>query len=141
MGDGFSSFKSTEDKANRLLHDIENAYGWPKELRNQSYAALRAVLHTLRDRLTVEETAQLGAQLPMLVRGMFYAEWDPSKVPMKLNREEFMQRIRERFPYQIEGDIEQLEFTVLQAVRRYISDGEWDDVKSAMPKDLAAALP
>jgi uncharacterized protein (DUF2267 family) len=95
----------------------------------------------MRDRLTVEETAQLGAQLPTLVRGIFYAEWDPSKVPMKLNREEFMQRIRERFPYQVEGGVEQLEYTVLQAVRRYISDGEWDDVKSAMPKDLAAALP
>jgi uncharacterized protein (DUF2267 family) len=140
-GTGFSSFKTTEDKTNRLLREIEEAYGWPKERRNQSYAALRAVLHAVRDRLTVEETAQLGAQLPMLVRGIFYAEWDPSKVPMKQNREDFMQRIREQFPYQIEGGIEQLERTVLQAMRRYITDGEWDDIKSAMPKDLAAALP
>jgi len=30
---------------------------------------MRATLHALRDRLTVEEVAQLGAQLPMLVRG------------------------------------------------------------------------
>jgi uncharacterized protein (DUF2267 family) len=142
MGDsGFSSFKTTEDKTNRVLRDIEEAYGWPKERRNQSYAALRAVLHAVRDRLTVEETAQLGAQLPMLVRGIYYAEWDPSKVPMKQNRHEFMRRIRDQFPYQIEGDIEQLECTVLQALRRYISDGEWGDIKSAMPKDLAAALP
>jgi uncharacterized protein (DUF2267 family) len=142
MGDtGFSSFKTTEDKTNRVLRDIEEAYGWPKERRNQSYAALRAVLHAVRDRLTVEETAQLGAQLPMLVRGIYYAEWDPSKVPMKQNREEFMQRIREQFPYQIEGGIEKLERTVLQALRRYITDGEWDDIKSVMPKDLAAALP
>jgi uncharacterized protein (DUF2267 family) len=140
-GTGFSSFKTTEDKTNRVLREIEEAYGWPKERRNQSYAALRAVLHAVRDRLTVEETAQLGAQLPMLVRGIFYAEWDPSKVPMKQNREDFMQRIREQFPYQIEGGIEQLERTVLQAMRRYITDGEWDDIKSAMPKDLAAALP
>lgn len=58
MGDkGFTSFKTTEDKTNRLLHQIEEAYGWPKERRNQSYAALRAVLHAVRDRLTVEETA------------------------------------------------------------------------------------
>jgi uncharacterized protein (DUF2267 family) len=138
---GFSSFKTTEDKTNRVLREIEEAYGWPKERRNQSYAALRAVLHAVRDRLTVEETAQLGAQLPMLVRGIFYAEWDPSKVPMKQNREDFMQRIREQFPYQIEGGIEQLERTVLQALRRHITDGEWGDIKSAMPKDLAAALP
>jgi uncharacterized protein (DUF2267 family) len=33
----------------------------------------------VRDRLTVEETAQMGAQLPMLVRGIYYAERDPKK--------------------------------------------------------------
>ena len=138
---GFTTFKTTEDKTNRILHEIEEAYGWPKERRNQSYAALRAVLHALRDRLTVEETAQLAAQLPLLVRGIYYAEWDPSKVPMKLNREEFLQRIRNEFPYDIEGDLEQLERTVLQTLRRHITDGEWDDIKAAMPKDLATALP
>jgi uncharacterized protein (DUF2267 family) len=142
MGDrGFTSFRTTEDKTNRLLHEIEEAYGWPKERRNQSYAALRAVLHALRDRLSVEEAAQLGAQLPMLVRGIYYAGWDPSKVPMKLNREEFLRRIRDEFPYEIEGDIEQLERTVLQALRRYITDGEWNDIKAVMPKELATVLP
>jgi len=62
----------------------------------------------------------------------------PKKVPMKQNREDFMQRIHEQFPYRIEGDIDQLEYTVLRQLRRYISDGEWDDIKSAMPNDLAA---
>jgi uncharacterized protein (DUF2267 family) len=57
---------------------------------------------------------------------------------MKQNREDFMQRIHEQFPYRIEGDIDQLEYTVLRQLRRYISDGEWDDIKSAMPNDLAA---
>jgi uncharacterized protein (DUF2267 family) len=142
MGDrGFTSFRTTEDKTNRLLHEIEEAYGWPKERRNQSYAALRAVLHALRDRLSVEEAAQLGAQLPMLVRGIYYAGWDPSKVPMKLNREEFLRRIRDEFPYEIEGDVEQLERKVLRALRRYITDGEWNDIKAVMPKELATVLP
>ena len=142
MGDRrFTSFQTTEDKTNRLLHEIEEAYGWPKQRRNQSYAALRAVLHALRDRLSVEEAAQLGAQLPMLVRGIYYAEWDPSKVPMKLNREEFLRRIRDEFPYEIEGDVEQLERKVLRALRRYITDGEWKDIKAVMPKELATVLP
>ena len=138
---GFDSFKTTEDKTNRVLREIEETYGWPKERRNQSYAALRAVLHALRDRLSVEETAQLGAQLPMLIRGIYYAEWKPSRVPQRLNREEFLQRIRQQFPYEIEGGIENLERTVLRALRRYITDGEWDDIKATLPKDLATALP
>ena len=35
--------------------------------RHEAYLALRATLHALRDRLTIEETAQLAAQLPMLI--------------------------------------------------------------------------
>jgi uncharacterized protein (DUF2267 family) len=137
----FSTFKTTEDKTNRILHEIEETYGWPKEQRNQSYAALRAVLHALRDRLPVNEAAQLGAQLPLLVRGVFYTGWDPSAVPMKMNRDEFMQRVRDSIPFDIEVDTEQLVRTVLQALRHYITDGEWDDIKSVMPKELTSALP
>ena len=48
---GYSAFATTLDKTNRVLNEIDEAYGWPKTRRNQSYAALRAVLHALRDRL------------------------------------------------------------------------------------------
>jgi uncharacterized protein (DUF2267 family) len=95
------------------------------------------VLHALRDRLTVEEAAQLGAQLPMLVRGIYYEGWDPSRVPVRMDREEFLQRIRREFPYSVEGGVEPLLRTVLVALRQHISEGEWEDVKSSVPKELA----
>jgi uncharacterized protein (DUF2267 family) len=76
---GYPAFDSTLKKTNGILKQIERSYSWPKERRNQSYAALRVVLHTLRDRLTVEEAAQLSAQLPLLVRGIYFEGWDPSK--------------------------------------------------------------
>jgi uncharacterized protein (DUF2267 family) len=138
---GFASFSTTVDKTNRILREIEEAYGWPKERRNQSYDALRGVLHALRDRLTVEEAAQLAAQLPMLVRGIYYHGWDPTDVPAKMDREEFLARVRRQFPYSVEGGIEPLVQTVLQALRRHITQGEWKDVKSSLPKDLASVLP
>jgi uncharacterized protein (DUF2267 family) len=34
-------------------------------------------LRAIRERLTVEEAAQLGAHLPLLVRGIFFEAWDP----------------------------------------------------------------
>jgi uncharacterized protein (DUF2267 family) len=138
---GFASFDTMVDKANRVLKEIENAYGWPKDRRKQSYAALRAVLHPVRDRLTVEEAAQFGAQLPTLLRGIYYEGWKPSETPMKMGKEEFFTRVRGDFSYAIEGDTEQLARTVLKALKQHVSSGEWDDLKAVFPASLAAIVP
>ena len=138
---GLPAIAVTVEKTNRVLKEIEAAYGWPRQRRNQSYAALRVVLQTLRDRLTVEEAADLAAQLPMLIRGLYYEGWDPRDVPVKMDREAFLDRIRRRFAYQVDGGAERLTRTVLAAVRQHVTDGEWDDVRSTMPKDLVGVLP
>lgn len=138
---GFAPFTTTVDKTNHVLHQIETAYGWEQNRRRQSYAALRAALHALRDRLTVDEAAQFAAQLPMLIRGIYYEGWVPSRVPVKMGREQFLQRVRHEFRYDVEGGMERLVRTVVQALRPQISDGEWHDVQAVMPKDLAAAMP
>ncbi|MBE1490262.1 uncharacterized protein (DUF2267 family) [Plantactinospora soyae] len=137
----YSVFESSLDKTNLILKDIEQAYGWPKERRNQSYAALRTVLHLLRDRLPVQESVHFSAQLPMLVRGIYFEGWDPSIVPVKLNREEFLYEVRAGFPFDVEGGPGSVVTTVLNALRRHITEGEWDDVKSTMPKDLTRIMP
>lgn len=138
---GLSVFSTTVEKSNLVLKEIEEAYGWPPERRQQAYDALRTVLHALRDRLTVEEAADLGAQLPMLVRGLYYEGWKPSKVPVKMSKEEFVDRVRSEFTYDVEGGIETLVKTVLHALRRYVTEGEWDEVRSSMPKDLRTLVP
>jgi uncharacterized protein (DUF2267 family) len=137
---GYAAFDTTIEKTNQVLKDIEAAYGWPKTLRRQSYDALRAVLHALRDRLPVEEAADLAAQLPMLMRGLYYEGWDPSRVPVKMHRDEFLERIRREVPFEIEGGTELLVKRVLHAVQRYVTPGEWSDIESTLPKDLVAVL-
>ena len=79
---GLDAFDKTIHKTNTLLKHIETELGWENH-RNMSYAALREVLHALRDRLTVQEAADLAAQLPLLVNGIFYDGWNPSGVPKK----------------------------------------------------------
>ena len=63
---GYRAFDTTVEKTNLVLKSIEEGYGWPKERRQQSYDALRAVLHALRDRMPVSEAADLGAQLSVV---------------------------------------------------------------------------
>ncbi|WP_328654550.1 DUF2267 domain-containing protein [Micromonospora sp. NBC_00330] len=136
-----SAFESSLDKTNLILKDIENAYGWPKDRRNQSYAALRTVLHLLRDRLPVDESVEFAQQLPVLVRGIYFDGWVPSDVPIKLNRDDFLYEVRQGFPYDAEGGPERVTQVVLDTLRRHVTQGEWQDVKDTMPKDLAMMMP
>jgi uncharacterized protein (DUF2267 family) len=137
---GYQSIDATVDKTNRVLKEIEQAYGWPKERRNQSYAALRVALHTLRDRLTIDESAQFAAPLPTLIRGIYYEGWDPHQVPVKMDGAEFLRRIRQGFPYDVQGGVQALTQNVLRALRPHVTEGEWEDIRSGLPKELASIL-
>ncbi len=39
------------------------------------------------------------------------------------------------------GGVEAVVAAVLETLRKHVSEGEWQDIKSAMPKDFATALP
>jgi uncharacterized protein (DUF2267 family) len=113
--------------------------GWDKR-RNQSYAALRVVLHELRDRLTVEEAADFAAQLPLLIKGIFYDGWRPAAVPRKIDREQFLEDIRTTFRFSMDRSIDEMVHVVLQALRKHVSEGELEDIRSILPRDLASML-
>ncbi|SCG74078.1 DUF2267 domain-containing protein [Micromonospora inositola] len=136
-----SAVESSMDKTNLMLKDIEQAYGWGKDHRNQSYAALRTVLHLLRDRLPVQESVEFAQQLPILVRGIYFDGWDPQNVPVKLNRDDFLYEVRQGFPYDVEGGTERVVQVVLDTLRQHVTQGEWQDVKSQMPQDLGRMIP
>jgi uncharacterized protein (DUF2267 family) len=136
---GLATFTATLQKTNEVLGDIEEAFGWSKGLREQSYSTMRAVLHAIRDRLTVQESAQLAAQLPILIRGIFFEGWDPDRVPAKMHREEFLDRVRRELDFDpaAAGGLENIVKTVVSALSRFITAGELEDVKAAMPRDIA----
>lgn len=139
-GTGLDIFETTIDKTNHVLKVIEGAYGWPKRRRRQSYEALRAVLHALRDRLQVTEASELAAQLPLLIKGIYYEGWRPERTPQKMNRDEFLARIRSELSFEPEGSTEVLVETVFAALEKYIA-GELKDVKSTLPDGIASLLP
>jgi uncharacterized protein (DUF2267 family) len=98
--------------------------------------ALRAGLQALRDRLSVDEAAQLSAQLPLIVRGMFFEGWDPTGKPLRIrHREDFLALVREKFGRDdaAAADIVVALFRVLQ---RRVSQGELTDVMISLPQEL-----
>jgi uncharacterized protein (DUF2267 family) len=109
--------------------------------RQEAYVALRATLHALRDRLTVEESAQLAAQLPMLVRGFYYEGWDPTGKPeADRHLDQFLARIEaELAPHEL--DPEQAARAVFMLLANRISEGEIEEVAQTMPREIRELWP
>jgi len=126
---GLEVFDETLHKTNIWLKEIAQVLG-PD--RHRAYHALRAVLHCLRDRLTVDEATQLGDQLPMLVRGIYYEAWHPAGKPEKIrSREEFLAKIHTHFPKARPIDPEDAARAVFQVIEKHITAGEIRDVIGA----------
>jgi uncharacterized protein (DUF2267 family) len=91
---GLDSFDRSLHKSNEWLKSLMERRG--SDDRRYAYRVLRGYFHVLRDRLTVDEAAQLAAQLPHLLRGVLYEGWDPSKTPEAYrDRETFLSRLAE----------------------------------------------
>ena len=140
MSTGLDVFDTTIQKTNLWLKDLMWELGW--EDRHQAYEGLRITLQTLRDRLTVEEAAQLSAQLPLLLRGTFYEGWNPTGHPTKERRlEAFLAPIRAHFRNDPRVDGEEVARAVFKLLANYISAGEMQDIQQALPKELHALWP
>jgi uncharacterized protein (DUF2267 family) len=136
---GLDVFDATLHKTYDWLADLNRLL--KSDNRQMAYRALRATLHALRDRLTVEEVAQFGAQLPMLVRGFYYEGWDPTDKPLKLRHiEAFLAYIgSEVYPEDIDPELAARAVFALLTER--ISNGEVEDVKHLLPKELRSLWP
>ena len=130
---GIHVFDSPVQKANFWIKGLMEELQWSDE--DKTHIALRAVLWALRDRMTIEETAHLAAELPLVIRGMFYESWNPHGKPLKMHREEFLGYIKGQFINEI---IEPKEIirAVFRLLKNKISAGEIKDVRNIIPKDL-----
>src|ERR1700730_15361838 len=132
---GLSVFDTTLHKTNQWLSDLMQLLNWGE--KDKSYLALRVTLHALRDRLTIDEVAQLAAQLPMLVRGFYYEGWDPTGKPEKeRSKEQFLAHIARYFQDDEAIDPEQVARAVFTVLAKHVSEGEIEDVRQVLPSTL-----
>jgi len=133
------AFDTTLQLTYAWLHELAEQMG--TQDRHRAYHALWAVLHALRDRLTVEEVAALGAQLPLLVRGVYYEGWHPGNKPLKARREDFLAAIRAAFRDDPDVDPEEVIQAVFLLLSRHVTVGEIESVKHLLPAKLRSLWP
>jgi uncharacterized protein (DUF2267 family) len=106
-----------------------------------AFRVLRAVLHAVRDRIGIEEGAQLAAQLPMVLRGAYYESWVPSHVPETYrDRDEFLRRIIRDAKLSGQTEASYAAAAVVRVLARHVSSGELEDVMRGLPADLRELL-
>lgn len=131
-----AAFNSTVQKTHQWMEELVQMGNFMDE--SQAYTAARAVLHALRDRLTVEEATDLGAQLPMLVRGFYYEGWNPSLAPNKeRHKEQFLDHVRQSLRNATSTiDAEHAVRAVFDLLSLKISTGEVNDVRHMLPAEV-----
>ncbi|PLW82252.1 DUF2267 domain-containing protein [Kineobactrum sediminis] len=136
-----------------IEHSSQDAYKWLSEIadgldRPQDLGAachaLRAVLHTLRDTLVPDEAMDLGAQLPTLIRGIYYEGYKLTERPVVHRHEaDFLQAIassleRGKAP---ELDSRLCATTVFATLAGHISAGEAGQVRDMLKKEIQELWP
>ena len=133
---GLEVFDQTLQKTNIWLKEITDDLG-PD--RQRAYHALRAVLHTLRDRLTVEEAAHLSAQLPLLVRGIYFEGWHPAHKPTtERSREDFLEQVNARLQGVEPINPEVAARSVFKVLQQNVTDTELAHVRHMLPRQIQA---
>lgn len=130
---GLKTFDHSLATTKEWLKDVKEEMGLADQ--QQAYEAMRAVLHTLRDRLTVEEATDFAAQLPMLLQGVYYHEWTTADKPLKIrDKEEFLGIIAEKLMGK--HPPEDTARAVFKVFKQRITPGQISDVKNTLPPEI-----
>ncbi|AUT02975.1 hypothetical protein CLI64_22630 [Nostoc sp. CENA543] len=138
---GLDVFDTTVQNTIPWVNELCNKLGW--ENKHKVFQALRATLHALRDRLTIEEASHLGAQLPILLGGFYYENWRPGAAPIKdRTKDAFLQHIRDYFRTSDPNiDAETVVRAVFKLLSERVTRGEITDVINMMPPTLRELWP
>lgn len=105
--------------------------------RQVAWKVLSVVLRKIRDLLPVELAAHLGAELPLLVRGVYYDQYQPGRMPVRCNGlEQFHAEVGEWLGDIRPVDPAQAVRSVFGVLTRHIAEGQVANVQDALPKSI-----
>jgi uncharacterized protein (DUF2267 family) len=137
---GLESIDHTVDVTHNWINDLDKRLGWNN--KGRSYRLPRVVLQTLRDWLTVKDAVGFGAQLPILLRGIYYEHWRPAETPVANRaKADFLTRIDNAF------ELDPIPYTpdtliaVFDLLSSKIDPGEVAHLRRALPPGLKMLFP
>jgi uncharacterized protein (DUF2267 family) len=136
---GLDVFDRTVQESNLWLKSIEERLQLGD--RHVAYVALRAVLHALRDRIGAENAVHLGAQLPMLIRGLYYEGWRMSQPTKERHVAQFLDRVRSEVRGAPMVDPEAAVRSVFDVMWDKLDPGEVGKLVDLLPAELRALWP
>ena len=107
---------------------------------------LSSVLHGLREVISVEESLQLISQFPMFLKAVYVNGWTLRRKRKVKNMVDFIELIREFDGVTSMEDFESDEVaenyidSTFIVLRKYISLGELEDIRTSLPKDLKSMI-
>ncbi len=130
---GLDVFDKTIQTTNLWLDEISARIGPDRQL---AWKVLSTVLHKLRDRLSPDLSAHLGAQLPLLIRGAYYDLYEPSKQREAEGDGEFVEDVARWLSDARPVNSKDAIAAVFAVLDRHVSPGQLTKVRHALPKGV-----
>ena len=140
------NFDDYAREGKEFMHRLAADLGHP-DREDQAGILLRAVMHALRDRISIAENMHIISQLPMFLKGLYVDQWSYSEdVDRIRSAEDFARRVESyqedlgetRFDWN--APTSELITKVLAELERYLTEGEVNDIRSELPEEIAALV-
>ncbi|HKX92373.1 MAG TPA: DUF2267 domain-containing protein [Sphingomicrobium sp.] len=136
---GLEVFDRTLETTHIWLNEISRELGPDKHV---AWKVLSVVLQKLRDRLPLPLAAHLGAQLPLLVRGVYYDQFEPGRMlNERRSRDEFVAEVHDALSDTRPVNPDQAIRCVFGVLSRHISEGQVRKICDALPHGLKQLWP
>jgi uncharacterized protein (DUF2267 family) len=137
---GLESLDHTVQLTHIWINELDDRLGWNNKPR--TYRLLKAVLHAVRDWLSINAAVGFAAQLPTLLRGAYYEQWRPASSPVKhRTKADFLAQVEDAFKVDPLAHPSQSVIAVFELLSSKISRGEIDDVRHALPEHMRNLWP
>jgi uncharacterized protein (DUF2267 family) len=137
---GIDVLDRTTQETTRWLHQIEDRLGLTD--RRDAFNALRVTLHAVRDRIGADNALHLAAQLPLLIKGVFFENWEPADTPTReRDKETFLANVRAQVFRGLQVDAEAAVRATLEVLAEHIDPAEMAKVSRLFPENMRDLFP